>query len=47
MTFKNVKGICMKAESPLSWTDVGTTFFIRNAKVLEVYNLFFDKLSRL
>ncbi len=33
MTFKNVKVTCITAEGPCSRTDVGATFYIRNAKL--------------
>jgi len=33
MTFKNIKVTCVKAEGPCSRTDVGATFYIRNAKL--------------
>jgi uncharacterized repeat protein (TIGR04076 family) len=33
MTFKNLKITCVKAEGPCSRTAVGTTFYIRNAKL--------------
>lgn len=33
MAFKNLKVTCVKAEGPCSRTDVGTTFYIRNAKL--------------
>jgi uncharacterized repeat protein (TIGR04076 family) len=33
MTFKNLKVTCVKAEGPCSRTKVGTTFFVRNARL--------------
>jgi uncharacterized repeat protein (TIGR04076 family) len=33
VAFKNLKVTCVKAEGPCSRTDVGTTFYIRNAKL--------------
>jgi uncharacterized repeat protein (TIGR04076 family) len=33
MAFRNLKVTCVKAEGPCSRTEVGTTFYIRNAKL--------------
>ena len=33
MTFKDLKVTCVKAEGPCSRTKVGTTFYIRNARL--------------